>query len=45
MWPDDWGGEEERGEVVSKAPGPVRLYLGNKYNHDVLPTGRVKKDT
>jgi hypothetical protein len=45
MWPDEWGGEEERGEVMSKAPGPVRLYLGNKYNHDILPTGLVKPET
>jgi len=43
-WPEEWGGEEEW-ETLPGAPGPVRLYSTTKYNHDVLPTGRIKEET
>ena len=36
-------GEEEH--ELRHAPGPVRLYSTTKYNHDILPTGRVMADT
>ena len=45
QWPDDWAGEEELGDVMKLTSGPVRLYSSNKYNHEILPTGRVNPDT
>lgn len=45
QWPDDWAGEEETGDIMRLTPGPVRLYASNKYNHETLPTGRVKPET
>jgi len=45
QWPEDWAGEEEAGDIMRLTSGPVRLYASNKYNHDILPTGRVKPQT
>uniref|UniRef100_A0A7S4KLP8 Uncharacterized protein n=1 Tax=Guillardia theta TaxID=55529 RepID=A0A7S4KLP8_GUITH len=44
-WPEEWGGLEETDEVTRMGPGPLRLYLDNKYNRDVLPTGEVSQAT
>jgi len=39
-WPEDWGGDEENDDVVAQTHGPVRIFPGSKYNHDVLPVGK-----
>ena len=31
--------------IQSSQAGPVRLYSSNKYNHEILPTGRIKPET
>ena len=45
QWPEEWAGEEEAGDIMRLTSGPVRLYASNKYNQEVLPTGRVKPET
>uniref|UniRef100_A0A7S0I3E4 Uncharacterized protein n=1 Tax=Hanusia phi TaxID=3032 RepID=A0A7S0I3E4_9CRYP len=44
-WPEEWGGLEETDVVTRMGPGPLRLYLQNKYNRDMLPTGEVSQAT